>query len=93
MATAAIQGIMPPRVHQDIDLDSFDDYDDQATHEDVPRLRLADPPREVSIIVEAVGDGFEVCRLRDNGTTVASVMYTRKELEELAGRISAALEV
>lgn len=74
-------------------LESFDDYDDQAAYEDGPRIRLVDPPREVAIIVEAVGDSFEVCRLRDNGTTVASVMYTRKELIELQSRIAAALEV
>jgi hypothetical protein len=74
-------------------LDDFDDYDDAAMHDDVPRLRLVDPPREVSIIVEAVGEGFEVCRLRDNGTTCAAVMYTRKELEELIARAQSALEM
>lgn len=91
------------RTHQDagsnpaepfnVDLDSFDDYDDEQVHDDVPRLRLVDPPREVSIIVESSDTGFWVSRLRDNGTTWASVLYSRKELEELAGRIASALMV
>ncbi len=77
----------------DLDLESFDDYDDAATVGEVPRLRLLDPPRDApTVIVEAVGDVFEVSRLRDNGTTVACVMWTRKELEELQRRIVAALE-
>ncbi len=78
----------------DLDLESFDDYDDAETVEGVPRLHLVDPPREApTVIVEAVGDVFEVSRLRDNGTTVACVMWTRKELEELQRRITAALEM
>lgn len=76
-----------------VDLDSFDDYDEQKTHDDVPRIRLADPPHEVSVIVEAIGDRFEVSRLRNNGTTVACVFYTRKELEELVSHAQAALEI
>lgn len=78
----------------DLGLDDLDDYDDHTEVEGVPRLRLADPPREApTVIVEAVGDSFEVSRLRDNGTTVACVTWTRKELEELARRITAALEM
>lgn len=78
----------------DLDLESFDDYDDAAHVDGVPKLRLLDPPRDApSVIVEAVGEGFEVSRLRDNGTTVACVMWTRTELEELKRRIVAALEM
>ncbi len=77
-----------------VDLDSFDDYDDAAHHEDVPRLRLLDPPRDApTVIVEAVGERFEVSRLRNNGTTVASVMWTRSELKELIMRATSALEM
>ena len=78
-----------------VDLETFDDYDEAQTVDDVPRLRLADPPRETPrVIVEAVAnDRFEVSRLRDNGTTVAMVMWTRSELEELIGRARAALEM
>ena len=66
------------RTARDVDLEVLDDYDD------APKLHLADPPRQVSIIVECLsGDRFEVSRLRDSGTTVAAVMYTRKELIEL----------
>ncbi len=72
----------------DLDLESFDDYDDAT------RLRLLDPPREVpTVIVEAVGEMYEVSRLRDNGTSSCCVMYSRKELEELKLRIEAALEM
>ncbi len=79
----------------DLDLESFDDYDDHAIVGDVPRLRLVDPPRECpSVIVEALECGhFEVSRLRNNGTTVANVRYTRKELEELVMRAQSALEM
>jgi hypothetical protein len=46
------------------------------------------------VIVEVIGDGrYEVSRLRDNGTTVACVMWTRDELEELISRVRAALEM
>lgn len=83
-----------PPVADSLDLDSFDDYDDSAIINETPRLRLVDPPAPIpSIIVEVVGDRYEVSRLRDNGTTVACVMYTRAELEELARRIQAALEM
>lgn len=78
----------------DLDLESFDDYDDGAVVDSVPRLHLVDPPApSPRVIVEAVGEVFEVSRLRDNGTTVACVMWTRSELEELQRRITAALEM
>jgi hypothetical protein len=83
-----------PLGSNDVDLETFDDYDELSTVDGVPRLRLVDPPRDgPSVIVESVGEVFEVSRLRDNGTTVASVMYTRKELIELRDRILAALEM
>lgn len=77
----------------DVDVDDFDDYDDHSG--DAPRLRLVDPPGPVPrVIVEALDDGrYEVSRLRDNGTTVASVMWTRDELAELIERARAALEM
>ncbi len=84
---------VPEQESADLDLESFDDYDDTAVHEEVPRLRLVDPPQEVRVIVEANRDGFWVSRLRHSGTTVASVQWTRSELEELIGRAQAALEV
>ncbi len=91
--TVPATSIDRPGSDPDIDLNSFDDYDDTGLIDGTPRLRLVDPPREApTVIVEAVGDGFEVSRLRDNGSTVACVMWTRKELEELARRITAALE-
>ena len=84
----------PAPTTADPDLESFDDYDDAETIDGVPRLHLVDPPRDApTVIVEAVGDVFEVSRLRDNGTTVACVMWTRTELDELQRRIVAALEM
>lgn len=81
-------------------LEDFDDYDElEEVEPGIPRLRLVDPlapmPR---VIVELVDEGpkgqtFEVSRLRSNGNTVASVMWTRDELEELIDRVRAALEV
>ncbi len=72
-----------------LDLDELDDYDET---EHV--LRLADPPHpSPSVIVELVGDRFEVSRLRDNGTTVANVNWTRAELKELIMRAESALEL
>ena len=69
-------------------VEDFDDYDD------APHLHLVDPPPVMPVvIVEAVGENFEVSRLRDNGSTVACVMWTRPELEELRRRIDAALEM
>ena len=69
-------------------VEALDDYDDRS------HLHLVDPPRPApTVIVEAVGENFEVSRLRDNGTTVACVMWTRAELEELRRRIDAALEM
>ncbi len=71
------------------DLDELDDYPHDET-----RLRLVDPPAPMpTVIVEAVGKVFEVSRLRDNGTTVACVMWTRDELKELIRRATAALEI
>jgi len=71
------------------DLDELDDYPEDAT-----RLRLVDPPAPMpTVIIEVVGRVFEVSRLRDNGTTVACVMWTRTELKELIRRATAALEV
>ena len=72
-----------------VDLETFDDYAEDATH-----LRLVDPPAPfVGVIVEAVGRVFHVSRLRDNGSTVATVVWTRSELEELLRRGYAALEM
>ena len=83
--------VPPPLVGKAEDpeaVEALDDYDD------APHLHLVDPPRPVPVvIVEAVGENFEVSRLRDNGTTVACVMWTRPELEELQRRIVAALEM
>ncbi len=77
----------------DLDLDSFDDYDDYETIDDVPRLRLVDPPKDAPrVIVEATEYGYQVSRLRDNGTTVACVSWTRSELQELIMRAKSALE-
>ncbi len=100
-AVDSLQALGPPPIGvvsasgtADLDLDSFDDYDDAQHVEGVPRLRLVDPPKpSPRVIVEAVGEGFEVSRLRDNGSTVACVSWTRSELEELRGRIRAALEM
>lgn len=83
------------RTAADLDLEAFDDYDEQAAIEGVPRLRLVDPPAPMPrVIVEVIGeDIYEVSRLRDNGTTVACVRWTKDELTELIGRVRAALEV
>lgn len=78
-----------PEVPTKVDLETFDDYPEDAT-----RLRLVDPPAPMPrVIVEAVGKKFHVSRLRDNGTTVATVVWTRDELEELLKRGYAALEM
>lgn len=80
-----------------VDLEEYDDYDDHSG--DAPKLRLVDPPAPMPrVIVELVGSGpkgdtFEVSRLRSNGNTVASVMWTRDELQELIERASAALKL
>lgn len=78
-----------------VNLDDFDDYDDDVHEGEVPRLRLVDPPRPMPrVVVELIGaDRFEVSRLRDNGTTVASVMWTRDELAELITRAASALKM
>ncbi len=75
----------PPHVDVALDLDDYDDG---------PHLHLVDPPPPApNVIVEAVGEGFEVSRLRDNGTTVACVRWTKPELLELIARAQAALKV
>ena len=86
--------IVPPPLVETVEgpdpeaVDALDDYDDRA------HLHLVDPPRPApTVIVEAVGENFEVSRLRDTGSTVACVMWTRPELEELRRRIDAALEM
>lgn len=71
------------------DLDDLDDY-----AEDETRLKLVDPPAPApTVIVEACELGFWVSRLRDNGTSSASVLWSRKELQELQRRINAALRM
>lgn len=75
------------------DPESFDDYDDSENIGNVPRLRLVDPDRKVGVLVEALASGFWVSRLRNDGTTVASVHWTREELSELVSRAQAALEM
>lgn len=87
-ALAAITPVVAPNEAGTFVLEELDDYDD------APKLHLVDPPRQVSVIVECLSaDRFEVSRLRDNGTTVAAVMYSRKELIELVNRAQAALEM
>jgi hypothetical protein len=61
-----------------------------------PKLRIVPSPKtpESDVIVEALDDGrFVVSLLRDHGTTIASVRYTRAQLEMLVRRGGAALEV
>jgi len=64
---------------------------------ETPKLRVVPPPVEMpeeDVIIEPNGDGrFVVSLLRDHGTTVAAVLYTRKQLEMLLRRIVPALEV
>jgi len=55
------------------DFDAFEE--DAAPH--------ADPDVKVSVAVSQVGDYFTIARLRDDGSTVACVWYTRAELTEL----------
>lgn len=74
-------------------LDELDDYDDESTE--------PDPPKVVNVFVELVGksidgqtsDLFEVSRLRNNGASFARVMFRRDELEELITRAQDALRV
>lgn len=81
-------------------------YADQFGGEDFPsdtsvveerKLRIVPPPAttpESEVIIEPTGDGrYVVSLLRDHGTTVACVKYTRAQLEMLLRRIPAALEV
>lgn len=65
--------------------EDFDDYE-----EDEERAALLDPPREVTIAVEATGDGFEVSRV--GRSSFDRHIYTRAELVELIGRAQAALK-
>lgn len=54
----------------------------------------AAPEPESDVIVEPISDGrFVVSLLRDHGTTVAAVRYTRSQLEMFIRRATAALEV
>lgn len=72
------------------DLDALDDYP-----EDEARLRLVDPPAPMpTVIVEAAEVGkFWVTQIRNDGGSSASWKWTRKELEELIRRATAALEM
>lgn len=60
------------------------------------KLRLVPPldrgPEE-DVIVEPDGNRFAVSIVRHHGSTVATVLYTRRQLEMLQARIPAALEV
>lgn len=64
---------------------------------EAPKLRIVPPPApvpECEVIIEQQSDGrYVVSLLRDHGTTVAAVVYTRGQLEMLQRRIPAALEV
>lgn len=64
---------------------------------EVPRMRLVEPLKPVSeeeVIIEAREDGrFVVSLLRDHGSTVAAVLYTRSQLLMLLRRIPPALEM
>ncbi len=88
-----LPSVTPPpvplvEVPSPVDLETFDDYPEDAT-----RLHLVDPPAPMPrVIVEAVGKVFHVSRLRDNGSTVATVVWSREELQELLRRGYAALE-
>jgi hypothetical protein len=75
--------VAAPEPTEDVDLDDYDDA--QHAHAVDPTLPAP------SVLVEAVGDGFEVARMRDDGTTVACVIYTRAELVKLMSRCQAAL--
>ncbi len=101
-------GLSVPKVKEPepIELEEDDSFDDDPElmhdpiHVDIPvarpahSFRIVHTPRSSpSVIVEAVGDRFEVSRLRDNGSTVACVVWTKSELEELRIRIDAALSM
>lgn len=59
-----------------------------------PKLRLAFSRPDNDVTIEpAEQGGFWVSRTRADGTTSATVHYTRAELEMLLRRIPAALEV
>lgn len=63
--------------------EELDHYEDPAA--------IPDPDHKVVVLVECVGEGYEVSRLRDNGSTSACVSWTRAELVELVSRAQAAL--
>ncbi len=77
----------------ELDLDELDDYDEERTHNDVPRFRLVDPPTAIlTIEVNGVGfDKYEVARLGREGISWARVIFTRAELVELIERANTAL--
>lgn len=62
-----------------------------------PKLRVVPPPASIpeeDVVVEPLGEGrYLVAIHRHYGTTAASVVYTRKQLEMLIRRAPAALEV
>jgi hypothetical protein len=66
------------------DLHEFDDY----IYDDNP-----DPALPVLVFIEACRGGYWISRLRDDGTSVASVHWTRNELMELRCRLDEALGV
>lgn len=78
---------------QAVDLESFDDYDDSVSHEDVPKLRLVDPPKLVGVIVEATDKGYWVSKITHNGTCWSQSYWSKSELLELINRAQSALEV
>lgn len=64
--------------------------------EEAPKLRVVarvDAP-ESDVIVEEMDDGrYEVSLLRDHGTTVARVVYTARQLDQLIKRALGALDL
>jgi len=62
-----------------------------------PHLRVVPPSEETpseDVVIEPTADGrYVVSLLRHHGTTVASVRYTRAQLELLLRRIPPALEL
>ena len=68
-------------------------HDDPVIHERRFRVVPRAPEPESEVIVEIVDDGYIVSLLRDHGTTVASVKYSRAQLEQFVLRAMSALEV